>query len=132
MLRKYNDRKYISLLCEDVIQTLPKVLCRDLINLNGSFLRTKYPTAFHAKAEVGGRDSFGVANFPWSVTKQYSHRLHLLKFVEPFFLELFVANFAVSFALSTAIVRIFFIDRFGWKVTLSGGASGRIFLKYLL
>ena len=97
-------QRFISLLSEDVIQTLPKVLCRDLINLNGCFLRTKYPTAFHPKAKVGERDSFGVSKFPLSVTTQNSRRMNLVTFVEPCILGLFVPNSAVSFALISAMV----------------------------
>ena len=117
---------YISLLNKNVIQTLPKVLCRDLVKLNGWFLRTKYPTAFHATAKIGERDKFGVAKFPRSVTTKHSRRFNLLTFVEPRILEVFVPNSAVSFALSSAIVHIFFKDRFGGKLGLLGGVSCRI------
>ena len=83
------------------------------------FLRTKYPTAFRAKAEVIKRNSFSVTELPWSITTQYSRRLNLLTFVEPRILKLFVLNSVVSFALRRAIVHIYFIDRFRGKLILS-------------
>ena len=69
------------------------------------------------------RESFCVTKFPWSITTQYSRRFSLLTFVEPRILQLFLPKSAVSFALSYDTVHIFFIDRFGRKITLSGGAS---------
>ena len=116
----------MPLFSEDIVRSIPEILCRNLINLYRWFLRTKNPSSRRAKTGECKWDSFVITKIPRSIATQHSCCLDFLAFVKPSFFELFITNSTISLTLGRAVLHIFFINWFGGKVTLSGGASRSI------